>query len=148
MRLSTFLESDSFQIGVIADSPTPAWTPKALEKGIAHSKTGLLIATYPDLDYRKRSIAVTVIDNQDYLTDTEIENYQIIGIYTLKSSHKTIDVGCIPTICDGTSGRLKFDQENITVKVYGDIPFEPKKLLLWFSDVSITNIWANRAALR
>jgi hypothetical protein len=147
MKLSTFIESDSFQIGVIADAPTPAWTAKSLEKGVAASKKGLLIATYPDLEYRKRSIAVTAMDEDDSLTESETKNYHLIGSFTLNSSHRTLDVGCIPTICDGTSGRLKFNENKITVQVYGDSVFEPKKLILRFPTAKIINVWALRSAL-
>ena len=147
MKLSTFIESDSFQIGVIADSPTPAWTAKSLEKGVATSKTGLLIATYPDLEFRKRSIAVTALDEDDELTEEEAKDYHLLGSFTLNAPHKTLDVGCIPTICDGTSGRLKFNVNKITAEVYGDTVFEPKKLILRFPTAKIVNVWALRAAL-
>lgn len=147
MKLSTFIESDSFQIGVIADAPTPAWTAKSLEKGVAVSKTGLLIATYPDLEYRKRSIAITAMDEDDSLTEEESRGYSLIGSFTLNSPHKILDVGCIPTICAGTSGRLKLNENKIAVEVYGDSDFEPKKLILRFPTAKIINVWALRGAL-
>lgn len=147
MKLSTFIESDSFQIGVIADSPTPAWTAKTLEKGVVASKTGLLIATYPDLEFRKRSIAITALDEDDSLTAEETQGYHLIGSFTIASPHKILDVGCVPTICDGTSGRLKFNTSKIDIEVYGDTEFEPKKVIIRFPTARIVNVWALRAAL-
>lgn len=144
MRLSTFIESDSFQIGIIADAPVPHWDEKSLEKGIATSKTGILLATYPDLDFRKRSIAVTALDADDEMTEKEKTNYALIGSAKIKAPHKTIDVGCVPTICDGTSGRLKFDSPTIIVEVYGDTKFEPKSLIVKFPENKIIKLWASR----
>lgn len=147
MRLSTYIESDSFQIGVIASAPVPHWDEKSLKKGIAVSPTGFLLATYPDLDFRKRSIAVTALDTDDSLTPEEEKIYFLIGRVRLKSPHRTVDVGCIPTICDGTSGRLKFDSESISVEVYGDTEHEPTKIILRFPDVHVVNVWANRGEI-
>lgn len=147
MRLSTFIESDSFQIGIIADSPVPQWDKKSLEKGYAVAKNGLLLATYPDLDFRKRSIAVTALDADDEMTAEEKNAYTLIGTAKIKAPHKTIDVGCVPTICDGTSGRLKFDAEKITIEVYGNTRFEPTKLIIRFPESHVTKIWASRGEL-
>lgn len=144
MRLSTYIESDSFQIGIIASDPVPLWDERSLEKGIAISATGLLLATYPDLDFRKRSIAVTALDADDFMTPEEEKFYSFIGKALLKSPHRTLDVGCIPTICDGTSGRLKFDSEKIKVEIYGDTKHEPTKIILRFPESHVINVWANR----
>jgi hypothetical protein len=144
MRLSTYIESDSFQIGVIADAPVPCWDEKSLKKGITTSSTGLLLATYPDLDFRKRSIAVTALDADDDMTTEEQKEYSLIGKANIKAPHKTVDVGCIPTICDGTSGRLKFDSVKIKVEVYGNTRFEPTKLIIRFPESHVTKVWASR----
>lgn len=144
MRLSTYIESDSFQIGVIATSPVPHWDEKSLSKGIVTSSSGLLLATYPDLDFRKRSIAVTALDADDTMTPEEEKEYSFIGKAILKSPRKFLDVGCIPTICNGTSGRLKFDSEKIKVEIYGNTRREPTKIIIRFPESRIVHLWAGR----
>lgn len=144
MRLSTYIESDSFQIGVIASAPVPHWDEKSLSKGIVKSPTGLLLATYPDLEFRKRSIAVTALDIDDEMTTEEKTGYYLIGKAVLKSPKHTLDIGCIPTICNGTSGRVKFDSPKIKVEIYGNAKIEPTKIIIRFPESRIVNLWAGR----
>lgn len=147
MRIETFIESNKFQIGIVASQPVPHWDAESLERGVAVTETGMMIATYPDLTFRERSIGIIGIDAGEQLTNEDKANYTFIGKFTLKTHNGFIDVGCIPTICDGTSGRLQFNKQTITLDLYGDSAYEPKNILVKFVDAYIIGANANRLTI-
>lgn len=144
MKFIAFVESDSFQIGLLADGPVPQWTEDFLDAGIADLENGLLVATYPDLDYRKLSIPVTVMDKDEPLTPDQKAGYTLLGVYAIQTRRGFIDVGCIPSICEGTSGRLRLDKDKLKLAIYGDLPREPHRLIIHFMDASIISVDAHR----
>ena len=144
MKFIAFVESDSFQIGLLADGPIPQWTEEALDGGIADIENGLLVATYPDLDHRKLSIPVTVMDKEEMLAQEQKETHQLLGVYEIQTRRGFIDVGCIPSICEGTSGRLRLNKDRLKLAIYGDLPREPHKLIIHFMDASIISVDAHR----
>lgn len=144
MKFTAYVESDSFQIGLLAAGPLPYWTEDTLDAGITNLETGILVATHPDLDHRKLSIPITVMDNEDDLSEEQAEKYVPLGTYEILSHKGVIDVGCIPSICEGTSGRLRVDKEQFHISVYGDLPREPHKLIVKFTDAKIISVDANR----
>lgn len=144
MRLEAFIESDSFQIAVRSGNLIPQWNEENLHTGVANSEDGLLIATYPDTEFRNRSIPVIIMDAGEELSVEQQKEYQFIGEYQLRAEHQSIDVGCIPSVCEGTSGRVKLDRKKFSVQVWGNDVQDPKKILLRFKRVHFTGIDASR----
>ena len=144
MRLEAFIESDSFQIAVRSGNLIPQWTEENLSTGVADSEEGLLIATYPDIEFRNRSIPVTIMDAGEDLTAAQQKEFHLIGEYHLLAQHKSVDVGCIPSVCEGTSGRVNLDRKKFSVQVWGSNVQDPKKILLRFKRVHFTGIDAGR----
>lgn len=144
MKLTAFIESDSFQMGMMSGTAIPEWTPETLEAGVTAIDTGLLIATYPDLDNRKLSILVTIMDKGEKLTRQEKDGFSLLGEFVLKTTSGAIDIGCIPSICGGTSGRFVLDKKKVRFRLYGDTPREPKRIILQFLGTQIIGVDANR----
>jgi len=144
MKLTAFIESDSFQMGVLSGNAIPQWTEETLDSGITAIETGLLIATYPDLENRKLSILVTLMDKGERLSTLEKKEFVLLGEFAIKTKRGAIDIGCIPTICNGTSGRFVLNKEKVRVKIYGDTPREPKRIILQFLGASIIDVDAYR----
>lgn len=144
MRMEAFIESDSFQIAVRSGSLIPHWDEENLQTGVASSEDGLLIATYPDTEFRNRSIPVIIMDAGEELTAAQHKDFHFIGEYHLHAERQSVDVGCIPTVCEGTSGRVKLDRKNFSVQVWGNDVQDPKKILLRFKRVHFTGIDAGR----
>jgi hypothetical protein len=144
MKFTAFIESDSFQMGLLSGDCVPQWDEETLAAGITSLDTGMLIATYPDLDNRKRSILVTVMDKGEHLNAKEKHEFVELGVFTLKAPRKVLDIGCVPSICGGTSGRVTLDKKSFRVRIYGDSPHEPKKLLIQFLGTAIVGVDADR----
>lgn len=144
MKLTAFIESDSFQMGMMSGDVVPQWDEETLEAGITAIDTGLLIATYPDLENRKLSILVTIMDKGERLNAKEKKEFVLLGEYAMKTNHGAIDIGCIPSICGGTSGRFVLDKAKVRFRLYGDAPREPKRIILQFLGAQIIAVDANR----
>lgn len=144
MRLEALIESDSFQIAVRTGTLIPHWDEDSLAKGVAASEDGLLIATYPDTEFRNRSIPVIIMDAGEELTTKQKKEFVFIGEYVLTANEQSVDVGCIPSVCEGTSGRVKINRKKFSLQVWGTDVQDPKKILLRFKRVNFLGIDANR----
>lgn len=144
MKLTAFIESDSFQMGMMSGDTVPQWDEETLDVGITAIDTGLLIATYPDLENRKLSILVTIMDKGEKLSVKEKREFTLLGEYTMRTKKGAIDIGCVPSICGGTSGRFVLNKDKVRFRIYGDAPREPKRIILQFLGAQIIGVDANR----
>lgn len=144
MQIEALIESDSFQIAVRSGKLIPQWDEQSLSIGVADSDDGLLIATYPDTEFRNRSIPVIIMDAGEELSAKQKKEFVLLGEYVLKAEEQIVDVGCIPSVCEGTSGRVKVNRKKFSIEVWGSDAQDPKKIILRFKRVRFMGIDAQR----